>query len=350
MGAGLLGYDAKRFHDQKAYGKTVKLGIADSGIDVAHPTFSRLVAEKRLAAFAAFDSNGIKKVQTLGDGSIVSDSDATPSFTHYHGTFCSAILVGEDTDGKGLRGLAPRASLAVALVLQELNNGTTASILAGMSWLADQKCDIVTLSLGRPGKHDEWASATQSLVDQGTVVVCAIGNSHGVLGLPQSDSPANYPVEPTHDGQGLYLSVGAINQKDRVGDFSSGELVDWKNVEAAGSTAPSEFAGRPAFITPTMVAPGVSIISAVPQAPSGGYLQSSGTSFAAPHVAGLIALILDLLRARMPSATARDAATLMLQSLKPLQAGKAVDDSGKGKVDIDLLFQNIDRYFRMLAV
>jgi subtilisin family serine protease len=340
-GAGPLGYDVPRFANIGATGAGVRIGIADSGVDATHPTFAALRSEGRLISFAAFARDGSKVVQHASDGTIVPDTAATPTNTHWHGTFCAAILVGAPTDGK-LRGVAPQAELVVTQVLQQGNVGTVASILAGLSWLADQKCDVVSLSLGWDGMHDQWAEPIQTLIGQGTVVVAAAGNSFGIPGVGPSDSPGNYPLEPSGAAAGLLISVGAIDQQNHVADFSGGEVADWSNVinrMPDGTTTPSVFATLPPRQDPVMVGPGVEVISASP--PGGIFREENGTSMATPQVAGLIALVLQALRATRPTSTPREAAETVLRSLVPLQSDEAVNRTGRGKVNIDTLFGNI---------
>jgi subtilisin family serine protease len=336
-GAGPLGYNAQRFWSVGVTGRGVRIGIADSGIDVSHPTFNAMLADHRLKAFAAFAADGSKIVQHAQDGSIIPDSSAVPTNTHWHGTFCAAVLVGATTEGK-LRGIAPQAELVVVQVLQQGNVGTVASIQAGLSWLADQKCDVISLSLGWDGKHDQWAGAMQGFLDQGAVVIAAAGNSFGTPGVPPSDSPGNYPLVSA-DG-GLLVCVGSINQKNGIADDSGAEVADWSGVINRlpdGSSQPSVFSSSTSHSVPTMVAPGVEVVSA---RPGGGYRQESGTSMATPQVAGLIALVLSKLRDVRPT-SARTAADLVLESTIPLVEGMVSDRSGRGKISIDLLFEKL---------
>jgi hypothetical protein len=105
----------------------------------------------------------------------------------------------------------------MAQVLQQANNGTVASIYAGIQWLVDQKCDVVSLSLSWDGNHDEWAGPVQALMAQGAVAVAASGNSFGIVGSPPSDSPSNYPLDPARPDQGVLISVESIAEPGRSG-------------------------------------------------------------------------------------------------------------------------------------
>src|SRR6185369_7046748 len=118
-----------------------------------------------------------------------------------------------------------------------------------------------------------------------------------------SRSPANYPLEVLGSPEGILISVGAHDENNLVADFSGGGTADWSQV---------------VNLVPSLVAPGVGIVSARPGTAAGQYLIESGSSMAAPHVAGLLALILDLLRKRAPDAKPRDAANLLLDSIVPL--------------------------------
>ena len=149
-------------------------------MDITLPTFASLRANKRMSAFAAFNPDGSKIVQIDANGAPIPDTAAVPSASHWHGTFCAATLVG-DNDGN-LRGMAPASELVVARVLQVGNTGTTASIYAGIDWLVQQSPDVVSLSLGWGGMHEEWAPPVQALIDAGVVVVAAVGNERGVPG------------------------------------------------------------------------------------------------------------------------------------------------------------------------
>jgi subtilisin family serine protease len=335
------GLAAKHFWDKGITGQGVKVGIADSGIDISHPAFSALLSEGRLSAFAAFKSNGLKQLQHNSDGSVIPDEEAIPTFTHWHGTHCAGIIIGNSTAGK-LRGVAPAAKLAVAQVLQQGNIGTVASFFSGFNWLASQHCDVVSLSLGWPGKHEEWAIPIKALLQGGTVVVVAVGNEFGAAGVGPSRSPANYPIDPVNDNEGLLLSIGAHDRTITVWDSSGGEIVDWSGVTVTlpdGNTRPSVFSSAAQHLVPTMVAPGVDIISAFP---SSKYWSATGSSMATPHIAGLIALVLSYLRANgSPNATPRNAANLLLNSLKPLVPGTETLNSGKGIADIDRLLSSL---------
>ncbi len=345
-GAGTQGYDAVRFWARGVFGTGVRVGIADSGIDVTHPTFATMQANRRLKAFAAFGAEGKKLAQRTQNGAVVPDSETTPTFTHWHGTFCAAILVGDQTDGK-LRGLAKQSELVVAQVLQSANNGTVASIFAGLTWLIDQNCDIISLSLGWDGKRDQWATPIQELLRRGVVVVCAAGNSFGAPGVPPSSSPGNYPLDPVNSTDGVLICVGAIDEVGLVGDFSGGETIDWsgaRNVQPDGTQIPSVFATSPPRVVPTLVAPGVGVVSASPVTATGQFRLESGTSMATPQVAGLIALTLSAIRVSKPNATARNAADLVLSSLVPLPGDSLVMRSGRGSVNIDPLLAAIDAF------
>jgi len=340
-GIGLDGFNIARFWLRGARGQGTRIGIADSGMDSAHPAFVKMVTEGRLAAFAHFNKKGEKQLQRYSDGSAVPDAHAVPTFGHWHGTHCAAIMVGESTNGKD-RGIAPTAELAVTRVLEQNNEGSVAGITAGLWWLSEQDCDIVSLSLGWPGLHPEWTAPILALLDAGVVVVAAVGNEYTTAGSPKSRSPANYLTNPAGDSSGLLISVGAHDNSGAVWDDSGGELVDWSEVRIAqtdGSSRPSIFATVTPRIVPSVVGPGVDIISAVP---GDKYRSASGSSMATPIIAGLIAVVLSELRSRNLDARPRNAADLILRSMRDIPPPGPDVRSGGGRVDVELLVQGIE--------
>lgn len=321
-GIGPRGVNAQLFWNEGARGQDIRIGIADSGIDLAHPTFTALKSGGRLAAFAEFDKLGKKRVQVKPDGSAVADDQATPTFSHWHGTHCAAIALGDSTSGK-TRGVAPHSTLAVVRVLEQANEGSVAGIAAGLWWLVDQGCEVVSLSLGWPGLHEEWAEPVLKLLSDGAVVLAAVGNEFGLPGSPPSRSPANYPFTPSAATDGVLLRVGAHDESGAVWSDSGSENVDWSNVVVTGTDGvqhPSRFAKIPRFEVPDLVGPGVDIVSAVP---NDRYFSSPGTSMATPHIAGIVALALSLIRQKQPNARPRDAAEKLLANLKPIAGGDA---------------------------
>lgn len=339
-GIGPKGLNAARFWDRGFRGQGVRIGIADSGLDATHPAFASLMAERRLVGFAHFDENGQKQVQQGPGGSPLADTQATPTFSHWHGTHCAGVLVGQPTEGKA-RGMAPAAQLAVTRVLGQANEGSVAGIGAGLSWLTEQACDVASLSLGWPGLHEEWAAPVQALLKAGVVVVAAVGNEFLAAGMPKSRSPANYLTAPRSAAAGILIVVGAHDEDGNVWNKSGGEQVDWSRVQVEqtdGSMRPSIFAAVPPRIVPMLVAPGVNIISSTPGEQ---YVSSPGSSMAAPHIAGLLALVLSGLRTRDPAARPRAAADLLLASLADLPPAGADIRSGGGRVNIDRLLAAI---------
>jgi len=176
-------------------------------------------------------------------------------------------------------------------------------------------------------------------VDQGTVVVAASGNEFGVPGEEPTRSPANYPID---SDQGMLISVGAINQDGFLWEQSGGEETDWSQVTISvpgGGRHDSRFTHSSKRTIPTVVAPGVDIISASP--PNNAYRSSTGTSMAAPHIAGLIALVLSILRTKNAQTTPRQAALLVMKSLNPLATAGADIRAGNGIVDTEKLIEII---------
>jgi bacillopeptidase F len=152
--------------------------------------------------------------------------------------------------------------------------GVCPKVIAGLQWMIaptrlngtqpdpGKVPDIVNISLGWSGCSTVYRPAIQALRDAGILPVIAAGNNG-----PSSGSityPGCYPEA---------LTVGAVNQNDSIATFSSRGPGPWG-------------------VKPDVVAPGVSLV--VPSA--GGEnasIQVGGTSLAAPHVAGLAALIVE---------------------------------------------------------
>ena len=119
---------------------------------------------------------------------------------------------------------------------------------------------MVSLSLGWPGLHEEWAAPIQALLDAGVVVVAAVGNEFTSAGVPKTRSPANFLTEPRDAADGILIAVGAHDRTGAIWDDSGAGHIDWANVKVGqtdGSTRPSIFATMPPRIVPALVGPGV---------------------------------------------------------------------------------------------
>jgi len=229
---------------------------------------------------------------------------------HYgHGTG-SAGIVGALDNRVGVVGVAPGARLWAVRVLDDAGNGTTRELLCGVDWVTSTRTDsdprndidVANLSLGGAGGDDGQCGAVdKDLLHQaicrsvaaGVTYVVAAGNDHVDAG---KFSPASYAevitVSALADSDGRPGGLGGspkcrADQDDTLADFSNyGATVD-------------------------LIAPGVCILTTVPLqskalGTTNGYGQLSGTSFAAPHVAGAAALYIAKHRGVTP-AQVRDA-------------------------------------------
>ncbi|CBS89844.1 S8 family peptidase [Azospirillum lipoferum] len=239
-------------------GKGVIVGHLDTGVDGSHSAL-----KDAIEAFAEFDLRG-----DLVENAEVRDSDD-------HGTHTAGTIVGRKTE-RGSFGVAPGAKLASAMVIE--GGDVVDRIVGGMEWALGYGVRILSMSLGLRGYTPAFQAIVDALRANDVLPVIAVGNEYA----NSSRSPGNYTN---------VLSVGASNERDEVADFSSSQ----------------RFNRTDDPIVPDLVAPGVNVLSCVP---NGGYMTMDGSSMATPHVAGLAALLLQA----MPSATSNDLEHAILAS------------------------------------
>lgn len=203
-----------------------------------------------------------------------SGKSSTPMDYNGHGTHVAGTVVGGDASGTQI-GVAPEANLLAGAVLTDCTDGScvgrTSDVISGMQWAVDNGADVISLSLGSEGYTTSYISAVRNAEASGTAVVASAGNG----GDGVSSSPGN-----VYDA----ISAGATDERKRVADFSSGEVIDTR--DAWGWRAPDEWPSS--YVVPTVTAPGERVLSA---SSNGGYVRKSGTSMATPHVAGVVALL-----------------------------------------------------------
>ncbi len=237
-------------------GKNVTIGIVDSGADWQHPALR--------ANYRGYDARGFGAHDHLH-----SWFDATPDGTLYpvdynqHGTHATGIAVG----ASGV-GVAPGAKWIAARGFDRFDTALDSWLIAALQWMLAPGGDpsyapqIVSNSWGDDdGTLRVFEKSVAALRAAGIFVVFSAGNAG-----PKEQtvgSPASLPN---------VIAIGATDQDDEVTFFSS--------------RGPSPFGD----LKPTLSAPGLRIISTIP---GGGYAALSGTSMAAPHVAGAAALMLS---------------------------------------------------------
>ncbi|MDQ3964004.1 MAG: S8 family serine peptidase [Actinomycetota bacterium] len=257
--------DAWRLEDGKKSG--VAVGVIDTGVDATH-------VDLRGKFEAGFD---------------FLEMDGDPYDDNGHGTHVSGIIAANVGNHKGVAGLAPGISIIPMKACLAGGQCDPFAVWAGAVDATRRGADILNLSLSGAGECDDLSQAVFDWVyDQGTLTVVAAGNS----GTKKAGNPSNSPANCERT-----LGVGATDPRGRRAWFSSyGDFVD-------------------------IAAPGQDIWSTLPPIVSLssqhlGYGSGSGTSMAAPHVAGAAALV----KARHPEwspdriqqrllATATDAGT-----------------------------------------
>jgi len=294
------------------------LGVSGQGIGVA-------VIDSGVADHPDLAGRIVARVDLTGE-----QSNGDPGG---HGTHVAGLIAGDGTaSGGAWTGVAPRANIVSVRVIDANGHATLSTIFAGMQWVianrATYTIKVVNLSFGGAAltgyQDDLLASATEMLSFAGMVVVVAAGN--GGPGQGTITTPADDP---------FVITVGALDDNGTPG------LLD-DTVAGWSSQGPTAF---DAIAKPDLVAPGrrmtglraagSTIDTMYPErrvtalgALDAQYFTLSGTSMAAPVVAGVAALFLE----RNPSAGPRLVKRQLTGTAHPL-LGVPTSAQGSGIVD-----------------
>lgn len=254
-------WQLKDSSEQNLTGKGIKIAIIDSGVDYTHPDLGGCLGNE---------------CKVAGGYDIV-NSDNDPKDDFGHGTHVAAIAAGKGM----LNGVAPDATLYAYKVLDDDGFGTFADIIEGINLAVDPNSDgnfsdganVLNISIGGQGNpEDPPSQAVNNAVNAGAVVVVAAGNSG-----PRSQSILSPGTAKNA------ITVGASTKNDEIIWFSSSGPVIWNNKS---------------LLKPDVVAPGVNICGAEWgiwlsdfRCNDDRHISISGTSMAAPHIAGVSALM-----------------------------------------------------------
>jgi subtilisin len=298
-------------------GSGVMVAILDTGIDMNHPDLSKNI-------------KGGYNALTGQDSRNYQDDNG-------HGTHMAGIIAAR-MNHLGVIGAAYQAQIVAVKVLDQYGNGRLSDLINGLGWVSANKIGVVNMSLGFSEDSPLLEQAIQHLYGAGVIMVASAGNGGttcaqdgggddgggddgggddgggdgiaqdgggddggGDAGCQTSKSDVNYPARYP-----WVISVAATNGDDKVTGYSQSGKVD---VAAPGGSQ----SGPRIFSTNK----------------GGGYGWGSGTSQAAAHVTGGIALVLQ----KNPKMSFEDAVTLLQETARDL--GEPVERQGAGLLDVE---------------
>jgi serine protease len=213
-----------------------------------------------------------------------------------HGTHIAGTVAQSTNNGYGVAGIAYRASLMPLKVLSAAGGGTVADIAEAIRFAADNKADVINLSLGGRGESQVLEEAIDYAHRKGTVIVAAAGN--------ENQNSASYPARYPH-----VIGVAALDPAGQRAPYSNfGAGVD---ISAPGG---SEAGG---VLQETIDAETNQAV----------FTALQGTSMAAPHVAGVAALV-KAANIQEPD----EVLDVLKQSSRPIQ-DDALNYYGSGQLD-----------------
>jgi len=303
-----------RINDGRAVASVIQSLQAEAGIAGAQPNYLYSLEQgsgpasgppqyaygklhlSQAHALARGESIRVAVVDTMIDvthpdlaGTVAATFDATglASKPHFHATGVAGVIAAHGT----LTGAAPSVQILAVTAFgpKQSWKGLTSDILAGLDWAGASKADIVNMSFSGPANPEMHILLT-SLQQKGIVLIAAAGNEG-----PRA--PAAYPA--------AFPEVIAVTATD-----SDDNLYAQAN--------------RGSHIA--VAAPGVAILAA---SPGGSYQHRSGTSFAAPQVSGIAALLLERNRKLDPIAIR----TILMTTAHDLGPPGKDDQFGAGLVD-----------------
>jgi subtilisin len=240
-------------------GSGVTVAILDTGIDVSHPELSpRIVGGYNALA---------------GGGSYADD--------HGHGTHMAGIIAAA-WNNVGIIGAAPQATFAAVKVLDQNDVGYVSDVISGLQWIQNTGIRLVNMSFGFSSNSTPLRLAIEILYNGGMIMVASAGN-RCAASTKQDDgggaacgpaatctAPLTGVMYPT--AYSWVIAVAATDSNNKIPDYSlAGPALDVVAPGGAGAQASGQ------------------VLSANK---GGGYGVGYGTSQAAAHVTGAVALAL----------------------------------------------------------
>lgn len=240
MTAGQYSLDRMRVRDawSLATGTAGVVAVLDTGVQQDHPDLSG-----RVLAGRDFVNN-----------------DALAADDNGHGTWVAGIIAARPNDGYGIAGISWSGTILPVKIMNSSGTGSTSALVSGIIWAADNGATVINMSVGGFPYSQAVQDAVTYAWNKGAVLVGAAGNNNR--------EESFYPASMNN-----VISVSATQPQDEFSHWSSyGPAVD---VSAPGSSV----------LTTNCTA------STCPNPEWGSHTYISGTSFATPNVAGVVALI-----------------------------------------------------------
>lgn len=251
----------------------VIIAVLDSGLALNHPEFQGRILP--------------------GYDFVNDDADATDD--HGHGTHTAGIIAAGIDNAVGMVGICPNCSLLPVKVLNQNNAGTWSGVAQGILFATDQGARVISLSLGASVSSKTLEAAVSYAVEHNVLIVAAAGN----MGIDRKFYPAAL------DG---VLAVSATDANDERWVLSN--MGDYIDIAAPGHAVFSTYNDLQNYY--------------------GGYNYMSGTSMAAPHVAGLAGLLLS----QKPERTVADLYQIITTTADKLTDAERDSYFGYGRINV----------------